>query len=464
MVQFDRQLAEIRFGYGLSPLVPGPTDVDAMLRGLQGPDAIVDRFPIEPFSIFRQRMVAVREQITIRRKNRGTPAAAAARKQRNVLNKEARIAMFEWLGQTMLRRAHTPTAFRERLVAFWADHFTALGKAGVARRATSPYIEDAIRPNLNGNFADLLQATVMHPLMLDYLDQIQSMGPESERAAKMGPKKKRGLNENLAREVMELHTLGVDGPYTQEDVTQLAELFTGMSFQPRNGFKFRKDFVEPGAETVLGKTYPDAYNVAPVRAVLTDLATHPATTRHIAHKLAVHFVTDDPDPDLVDHIEAAFAKSGGELMSLYEALVTHPAAWAPQLVNFKPPIDFVSSSLRGLGLPDGAFAAFTERDFRQVFATGLVLMGQQWERPGGPDGWPEEDGEWITPQGLAARVRWAMVMPQRIMGGALPDPREFVETALGRHGNDAVRFAAAAAESKPEAIGLVLMSPAFQRR
>jgi uncharacterized protein (DUF1800 family) len=463
VLKFDSQLAEIRFGYGLSPTVAGPADIAAMLDGLRGPDVIVSQFPIEPFSDFRMRMEAAQQQQTIRRKNRGTPAAEAARKQRNVLNQEARIAMFEWIGQTMLRRAHTQTAFRERLVAFWADHFTAHGKRGIARRGTSPYIEDAIRPHIGGNFADMLQAAVMHPLMLDYLDQIRSMGPNSDRAGRMGPKNNPGLNENLAREVMELHTLGVNGPYTQQDVTQLAELFTGMSFQAANGFKFRKDFVEPGAETVLGKTYPDVYNVAPVRAVLNDLAAHPATMRHIARKLAVHFVSDIPDADLVNRIEAALVTSGGDMMAANEALLTHESAWEPDLMNYKPPIDFVSSALRALALPASAIEDLDEKDLRKIFAVRMILMGQQWERPNGPDGWPEDDAYWITPQGLSARILWAMTAPNRLLG-ALPDPRDFVETALGHYGNDVVRFAASAAESRPEAIGLVLMSPPFQRR
>lgn len=463
MLKFDTQLAEIRFGYGLSPLVSGPSSLEAMLDGLRGADEIIAQFPIEPFGEFRMRMVAAQEQRAIRRKNRDTPEAAAARKQRNVLNKEARIAMSGWLGQTMLRRAYTKTAFRERLVAFWADHFTAFGKAGIARRATSPYIEDAIRPHITGRFADLLQAAVMHPLMLDYLDQLSSMGPNSERAGKMGPKRNPGLNENLAREVMELHTLGVDGPYTQDDVTQLAELFTGMFFEAKNGFKFRKDYVEPGSETVLGKEYPDAYNVEPVRTVLNDLAVHPATMRHIAQKLAVHFVSDAPDEDLVNQIERAFASSDGDLMALYEVLVAHPSAWASELVNYKPPIDFMSSAVRALAVPASVIESFTEDDTRRVFASRLTQMGQQWERPIGPDGWPEEDQYWITPQGLAIRVKWAMAMPSLLVP-TLPDPREFVVSALGDYGSDAVHFAASAAESKREAIGLVLMSPQFQRR
>lgn len=463
MLKFDTQLAEIRFGYGLSPLMAGPSSAEAMLDGLRGPDEIVEQFPIEPFTEFRNRMIASQEQRNIRRKNRGTPAAEAARKQRNLLNKDARIAKAEWQGQTMLRRAHTKTAFRERLVAFWADHFTAQGKRGVIRRATSPYIEDAIRPHINGSFAELVQAAVMHPLMLDYLDQTRSIGPGSERALKMGPKRNPGLNENLAREVIELHTLGVDGPYTQEDVTQLAELFTGMTFQPQNGFKFRKDYVEPGAETILGKSYPDAYNVAPVRAVLNDLAMHPATMRHIAQKLAVHFVSDAPDEDLVNRIEQTFEASEGDLMAVYEVLLTHGSSWVRELVNYKPPIDFVSSAIRAFAMPASAFEGLNEKDYLRNFGLRLVEMGQPWEKPPGPDGWPEEDAYWITPQGVATRVRWAMTVPTRLLP-ELPDPRDFAVSALGDYGNETVRFAASAAESKREGIGLVLMSPQFQRR
>lgn len=460
---FDPQLAEIRFGFGLSPVYAQPDSIEVMLGGLTAPDLMQSAFPIEGFAQFRSRMVAAQAQNEIRRKNRGTDLAAAARKKRNVLNKEARIAMFGWLGQTMLRRTHTQTAFRERIVAFWADHFTARGKRGVIRRATSPYIEDAIRPFVAGRFEDLLQSAVMHPLMLDYLDQTRAMGPTSPRAIKRGPKKAAGLNENLAREVLELHTLGVDGPYRQEDVTQLAELFTGLTFDARNGFKFRKDIAEPGAETVLGVAYGEQPNVKWVREALADLAAHPSTARHLSWKLAVHFVSDTPDPKLIDTLEAAYIENDGALMPVYEALLGHPSVWQPRLSNFKLPIDFVSSALRALAIPKEAFAEREEKWIARFFSQPLTRMGQTWERPIGPDGWAEEDAKWITPQGVAARVAWAMATPVRVKD-PLPDPREFAETALGRFADDAVRFVAASAESRPEAVGLVLMSPAFQRK
>ena len=460
---FDPQLAEMRFGYGLSPVHQPPTSVDQMLEGLHGPDLMAENFQIEPFSQFRSRMAAAQEQNRIRRKNRGTEVGAAALKQRNLLNKEARIAMAGWLGQTMLRRAHTVTGFRERLVAFWADHFTARGKRGVVRRGTSPYVEEAIRPFVAGRFGDLLQSAIMHPLMLEYLDQTASVGPNSVIALKRGNKGRQGLNENLAREVLELHTLGVDGPYTQADVTEFAELLTGVTYDVRNGFKFRKDYTEPGAETVLGVTYDDTPNAKPVRAALQDLAAHPATARHLASKLAVHFVSDTPDPDLVTAMERAYLESGGQLTQVYAVLLSHRSAWDPTLTNYKPPIDFISSALRALAVPATAFAAWEERPFRRLFVAPLARMGQPWEQPNGPDGWTEADREWITPQQLATRVSWSMAAPTEILD-TLPDPRQFADAALGQFGDDAVRFAAAAAESRAEAIGVVLMSPAFQRR
>lgn len=461
MRAFDPQLAEIRFGYGLSPKVSPPQSADAMLAALRGRDDMAEQFPVEPFNRFLERMVQVRNAAEERRANRGTPKSAEAKKRRNELNAAARKDGLRWAGHMLLRQIWSPDAFRERLVAFWADHFTAHGKRGVIRRGTSPYIEEAIRPHVAGRFDDMLQAAVTHPLMLDYLDQMQSKGPNSSRAKEI--QNATGLNENLAREVLELHTLGVNGPYTQTDVRQLAELFTGMSFTPNDGFVFRSRFVEPGPETVLGRTYADTATIAPIRAVLSDLASHPATAAHLSRKLAVHFVADTPDPDLVAAIETAYMHTGGDLMALYDVLLHHPAAWSPTLSNVKPPVDFMASTMRSLAVTQKQLMRFDEKKMRRIFSAPLTAMGQQWQRPIGPDGWPEEDAHWITPQGLAGRLAWAMAAPEFILR-VLPDPREFVDTALGDRADEAVRFAAASAESKPEAIGLVLMSPAFQRR
>lgn len=459
---FSPELAEIRFGCGLSPIVPPVSSPEAMLAGLTDPDRMMVQFPIETFDVFRQRMVAFRVIHKKMRETIGTPEYKVHRKQRNALNKATKHAMARWYGRTVLRWTYSQQGFHERLASFWGDHFTARGKTGLLRRAASPYHDDAIRPHIAGTFGDLLVACITHPLMLHYLDQDVSVGPNSRRAKRK--KRTSGLNENLAREVLELHTLGVDGPYTQRDVRQLAELFTGLTARPKGGFKFRKDFAEPGSETVLGKTYGgDPGRLGSVIEALQDLAVHPATARNIAWKLAVHFVADVPDVGLVDHITARFQQTGGDLLAVYAALLEHPAAWDARLQNVKPPADFIGSSLRALVIPIDSIEALDARLIGKWLTTPMALMGQPWQKPGGPDGWPEEDSAWITPQGMAARVRWAMSVPQMLHPN-LPDPRRFVQDALGARARGAVQFVARAAESKAEAIGLVLASPAFQRR
>lgn len=460
-MRFDPELAEIRFGCGLSPQVAPPRSVQAMLSTLDAADTTATKFPVETFETFTKRIAQRVELTKFRRKNRGTPEALAAKKEIRVLNKEARIAQAVWMGQHLNRWITTDAPLRERLTMFWADHFTATGKAGIIRRAATPYVESAIRPNITGLFEDLFLAAVLHPLMIHYLDQDRSVGPNSAKAARGG--KLRGLNENLAREVLELHTLGVGAPYTQTDVTQLAELFTGVTNAPPIRLDFRKSMAEPGTETVLGMTYgSDNAHIRDVRAVLRDLARHPATARHIAKKLAVHFVADTPDPALVAALEARFLETNGDLAQVTQALLTHPAAWTTTRQNIKHPFIFMGSALRALAVPAQAIAALNERQTRRIFAAPLVQMGHVWEKPAGPDGLPEEDSAWIVPQGIASRLQWAITVPSQLME-ELPDPRVFVRTALGTSAPPAVTFAAGAAETRWDGIGLILASPAFQR-
>lgn len=460
-MRFVADLADIRFGYGRAPSISSAQDADAMLDGVLGPDLMQTAFPIEPFSTFLERFAAQQAQSRILRKHRGTETGEAARAARRQIHLQARSDAARWTGRALMRMARTPAPFRERLVAFWADHFTAHGRGGVLRDATGPYVEDAIRPNIAGRFADLLQAAVMHPLMLHYLDQVQSVGPNSPLAQRR--KAALGLNENLAREVLELHTLGVDGPYTQGDVRELAALFTGMSVDAQKGFVFRKARAEPGAETVLGVTYEARPGVQNIREVLEDLSVHPATAEHLARKLAVHFVSDTPNAELIAHMAARYLAADGDLMALYAGLLEHPSSWEAELRNVKPPIDFMASAFRALDVPDQVIQDAKVKDIRSGILRPLARMGQAWQKPPGPDGWEERDGHWMTPQGLAERTLWAMRAPIRLRPN-LPDPRLFVETALGGYADKRVRFAASAAESRVEAIGLVLLSPAFQRR
>ncbi|MGX9356122.1 DUF1800 domain-containing protein [Roseobacteraceae bacterium S113] len=463
-MSFDPVIAACRFGCGLSPDVPAPRSVPEMLALLTGPDHTAREFPIETFPEFRQRLFERQELGKNLRKIRNTPEGEKRTKQIRRMKGAARRASVGWFHQHLMRRTWTEDGFRERITAFWADHFTTRGRAGIIKRGASPYVESAIRPRVAGFFEDMLIEAVTHPMMVDYLDQRNSRGDNSISTTNMRAKgKKAGINENLAREVLELHTLGVDGPYTQKDVAELADLLAGVSFRIDQGRVYFRHFAEPGAETILGKTYGgDPPEFSHVEEVLRDLARHPATARHIARKLAVHFFADAPPDDLVAAIEAAYLESGGHLTQVYHAMLSHPAAWAPERRNVKPPFEFMGSAMRALAMPPEALANLKERQSRSLLIAPLRAMGHAWETPTGPDGLYEADADWITPQALALRVQWAMRAPERFLG-ALPDPRTFVETALGPEAPEPVRFAAKAAESVPEAIGLVLISPAFQR-
>ncbi len=459
-MSFSPELAEIRFGCGLSPNVAPPVDPIAMLQGLTQPDAMAQQFPIDGFGPVRARLGDVsklRQQSRKKQINR-KQFRTKLKNLRDAANKDGTIRFT----QGLQRWVNTEHGFFERLVAFWGDHFTVVGKTNYLKNAPAAYIEEAIRPNITGQFGDLLIATTTHPLMLHFLDQVKSVGPDSKVVARS--KGLKGLNENLAREVMELHTLGVGGPYSQHDVRQLAELFTGMSLTADSRFKFRADFAEPGPETILGRTYGgDPAKLEPVLQSLRDLAVHPATAHHIARKLAVHFVSDDPDPGLVQHIEARFNDTGGNLLAVSGALLEHPASWNARLGNVKPPFDFVASAARALAPSQTRFDKIGYRVMDRLMLAPLDLMGQPWSRPGGPDGWNEHDEAWITPQGVSARLRWALSVPQKLQP-QLPEPGRFVITTLGSYATQPVHFAAQAAESKSDAIGLVLASPAFQRR
>lgn len=457
---FDPTIAAIRFGMGLSPIVTPPASVQDMLTRLAGPDEIAQIVPIAGYDDaypsrrdFREAGLAVNDA-------RGTDGEAAARASRDQLRADGREAVIHTMRTNLARATHTSDGLRERLALFWADHFTVRATIGTSRNLVSPYIEEAIRPHLAGSFADMLVAVVGHPMMILYLDQHVSVGPNSRD----GQRHDRGLNENLARELLELHTLGVDGNYTQGDVRELAELLTGITANPVRGFSFNKRRAEPGAETVLGVTYGgDEESMDHVIAALRDLAMHPDTARHLSHKLAVHFVSAHPDPAMVDAMAARYLATGGNLMAVYEVFLGHDAAWQPGFEKIKQPYEFIASSMRALAVPMDEILTLTMREVRVMVQRPLSVMGQDWQSPLGPDGWTDDATDWITPQGMAGRISWAMQMPEDLLD-VLPDPRDFVLTALGPTPPDPVVFAAGAADTVGDGIGLVLASAAFQRR
>ena len=446
----DPTTAAFRFGYGL-PATAVP-DRAEMLAALAVPDAMAQRHPGMGFAAA---LPLLREVEATRKLQKADPAKKPQYREALRLSDRAALAAAK---VSFARAIDNPDGFRERLVRFWADHFSTSAKNRQTHLLPGTLIEDAIRPNITGRFADMLKAVTLHPAMLVYLDQVLSVGPNS----KAGRKRDKGLNENLARELLELHTLGVDAGYSQADVRQMAELLTGLAVDPEKGFVFQDRWAEPGAETVLGVPY-SGQGTAPILQALDDLAMRPETAGHVAQQIAVHFVSDSPDADLVAHTRAAYLKTGGDLMAVYAALLDHPAAWAADAAKIRQPFDFMVASLRALGVSGGDIIALDDKSFQRFIANPMTAMGQPLPGPPGPDGWPEEAAAWINPAGLAARINWAMDMPVQLLTG-LPDPKMLAARALGPRASEPLIWAATRAETQREGVGLVLASAEFNRR
>lgn len=454
MISERDAISAIRFGYGLAADGSAPK-AEAVRQGLAGPDLAAVEWPIAGFDVRSEEARALGELRRARRLKE-----AGAEEVFKSANLEAQLLVLGDFRRSVLRAMTTKDMFRERLVRFWADHFAVSARGKGLATVTTAYVEDAIRPHIAARFSDLLKAAVLHPVMLIYLDQILSIGPNS----KIGQSSGKGLNENLAREVLELHTLGVGGAYGQRDVRELAELLTGLFYNFRTGFKFRHQAAEPGAERVLGREYggPKRARLSDIEAALEALARHPDTAHHIARKLAVHFVSDDPADDLIEDMAAVFLATDGDLMAVYEVLVNHPAAQVPTLQKAKQPFDFMVSSLRAMGADPAGIDQMNRPDTRRQLLLPLQVMGQSWEAPPGPDGWPEAQVDWITAQGLAARIQWAL-LAVGLFGQEL-DPATFARTALGPLATPRLVRSVGFAESRLEGVALVLASPEFNRR
>jgi uncharacterized protein (DUF1800 family) len=360
---------------------------------------------------------------------------------------------------------HSEESFRERLVHFWTNHFAVSADKPQVLALAGALENEAIRPHVAGRFVDLLTAVEAHPAMILYLDNQASIGPDSQLAQRRGRRaasndRKLGINENLAREILELHTLGVDGGYSQQDVTTLARALTGWSIGtdrfPGGGepgkFAFHDVAHEAGTKTILGTRYSQS-GVSQPRAVLADLARHPATARHIASKLARHFIADEPPAAAVDHIAKAFLDSGGDLPTVHRAVLDTPAAWAGPATKFKTPHELVVSTFRALD--------FVPAEPRQV-AAPFDLLGQRPYTPGSPAGWPDTATQWDGPDALLKRIEWAGSVAARV--ASREQPLKLGERSLGVAFNERTRVAIARAVSAEQGITLLLASPEFQRR
>lgn len=445
-------LAAVRFGYGL-PLPTGAPDApDAMLALLSGPDLAIQATPIRASADLIPALQELREI------QKTAPKVAGKNPRRDALLQQFNSAAANATLITFARAIDNADGFRERLTAFWADHFTVVARRQLEYLYPFSIVDEAIRPHMTGTFADMLTAVTLHPAMLSYLDQSSSVGPNSH----FGKKQDKGLNENLAREVIELHSMGVGAKYSQSDVTEMAKVLAGLTVTGDSLTVFQPRRAEPGPRLLLGKTY-DKPGMENIHAALRDLALHPATGQHLARKLVVHFVSDTPDPDLVKAVAAAYNGSGGDLMATYAALLNHPAAWVASTQKARQPFDFMIASLRALGVSGAQVQQMTFKQFRSAVLVEMAGMGQPFKRPSGPNGFDEAAEEWITPQGLARRITWAMRVPQRL-ADPLPDPVALAQSCLADRASEALLWGAARAEDVTQGVGLVLASAEFNRR
>ncbi|MDB5517547.1 MAG: hypothetical protein JWQ17_4305 [Tardiphaga sp.] len=346
--------------------------------------------------------------------------------------------------------------FVERLVVFWSNHFCiSAGKGEPTRIWAGSFEREAIRPYVLGRFGDMLKAVEQHPAMLFFLDNQQSLGPDS----RAGQNRKRGLNENLAREIMELHTLGVGGGYSQEDVTTLARIITGWSFAGREGrlrtpgsFVFNANAHQPGPQRLLGKSYENT-GVTQGEAALADIARHPSTAKFIAAKFARHFVADDPPPALVARLEGVFRKTDGDLKALSLALLDADEAWQAPLSKMRTPYEYLIATGRLLArIPDDPGRALGS----------LNVLGQPLWTPSGPNGFADTNAAWAVPEGMKLRLDIAAQTASRIADSV--DPRDLLEVVAADAASTETRRTIERAESRQQALALLLMSPEFQRR
>lgn len=464
-------IAANRFGLGARPgelqaLAGDPRGwLEAQIAGERPAPAAIQALPSSA-DMFETLQEGREERRDARRKP-PTEAEAAKRVLAAVREKLAPL----YLDQVAARYRVATTSeepFRERLVHFWANHFAVSADKPQVLALAGAFENEAIRPNIGRRFSEMLLAAESHPAMILYLDNQASIGPNSKlakRAANRTRKadRKLDINENLAREILELHTLGVHGGYTQDDVTTLALALTGWSIGSDRGrgpldegepgkFEFRETLHEPGAKTILGKRYAGD-GIAQPRAILEDLARHPATAEHIAAKLVRHFVADEPPAEAVARVAAAFRDSDGDLPTVHRSLVSLPGAWAAPAPKFKTPHEFVVSTFRMFD--------FTPAEPRQV-AAPFELLGQRPWSPGSPAGWPDTADRWDGPDALLKRIEWAAAVGERAAGRV--QPLALGEAALADSFSARTRLAVSRAASAAQGVTLLLASPEFQRR
>lgn len=475
MITIDAAIAANRFGLGARPGELQKIQGDP--RGwLKTQVTGARELPIAIGSLASSQQV-FQEQVQALMARRAAQKAAARSESDTVkpqANTRRAVILDNYLAQVSARyqlATRSEESFRERLIHFWNNHFAVSMDKNVVAALAGTLENEAIRPNLQLSFYDLLLAADSHPAMILYLDNQGSTGPNSQLAQqakrrasqqRTSQQRKVDINENLAREILELHTLGVNGGYTQADVTSFARVLTGWSVGGGQGrllntgepgkFMFRDGLHEPGEQRVLGKRYSED-GINQPKAVLKDLSRHPATATFIATKLVRHFIADEPPAAAVARVAKAFRDSDGHLPTVHAAVVDCAEAWAQPLSKYKTPHEFVVSTFR-------AFDYVPEQP-RQVLAP-FELLGQRPYSPGSPAGWADSAGHWDGADALMKRIEWATQVGQRV--GARRSPVQLAEQSLGPALSEHTRMALNGAADAGQGVVLWLVSPEFQRR
>ena len=473
MIPFDRSvLALQRFGLGARPGDLPRAEADPVAVLLSEIDRSRVMIPRSPnLMSTEQALAAVEGVIQERRRQAGSESKGAKRAPRvqadqAPMQPEAGAEMERsapggqgqhiYRDEVAARYAKAASAsfgFAERMVWFWSNHFAvSIKKSQRVLGIAGAYEREVIRPHVFGRFADMLRAVETHPAMIMFLDNNQSIGPNSAAGTRRG----RGLNENLAREILELHTLGVNGGYTQQDVTNFAKIITGWTVGDgrRNGtigsFFFNQQRHEPGNHAVLGRAYAQP-GVQQGLAVLNDLARHPSTARFVATKLVRHFVADDPPKPMVDRLAKVFSETDGDLAKVTRALVQSPEAWDAPATKLRSPQEFIAAMLRATG---------TSLEPAPLVRSLLALDHRPWGSAG-PDGFPDTQAHWASPSGLRVRLDVAQVVARRAEN---VEPHTLIGQVLGSTTSEATRSAIAAADSREQGLAILFASPEFQRR
>lgn len=447
-MSIDTAIALIRFGLGAKP---GEMEQTAISPQAWLKQQITPSAALMPKGGLLTTKDAVNAFAVVREKQRSSDA-----KIKEMASLERKALRETLRGEIKARIIHSTTTqapFAQRWVDFWCNHFTVAATRPETVALVGPFEREAIRPHVFGPFKTLLQASTLHPAMLSYLDNHRSIGQSSP----IGKRRKRSLNENLAREVLELHTLGVGGGYSQKDVESFAMALTGwvpsflrqLKGEVDTPTTFFKPIHEPRSKTLLGRKFADS-GADQAKEMLDMLASQDATARHIAFKLARHFIADAPPPNAVEALAQSFLSTDGDLSAVATTLIELEEGWMPTLAKVKTPIELIISAGRGLE---------TQRAFNRVNSAFKSLAQRPYRAPS-PAGWPDEAAAWISPDALKKRVEWANLIAQR----AMVPPSKFVDTALGPLANSALRTAISRAESPAQGLTLALMSPPFQRR